>query len=148
MTVELDGPMQAQVRQLVDETGAIAGLKPRYLRDIRAGYSPNAPTSFYEILDDGQPALVLHSRVLNEFREPATKQLVTLHEIYHRVDIDRWGLEYCRRLETTQRIAYEIDLEKRAFETLQQHYARLGQRLPQETLQVHDEVMRILSGRK
>jgi hypothetical protein len=51
-------------------------------------------------------------------------------------------------LETTQKVPYEIDLEKRAFETLQQHYERLGQRLPQETVQVHDEVMRILSGRK
>lgn len=40
-----------------------------------------------------------------------------------------------------------MDIEKRAFEMLQNHYREnLGRNLPSETTEIHAEVVRILSG--
>jgi hypothetical protein len=60
----------------------------------------------------------------------------------HYEDIERHGTEYCRRLIETNRNLYEMDLEKRAFGHLQDFF---GNNLPEETLRIHSDLIRLLS---
>jgi hypothetical protein len=134
--VHLDGPLQAQAKAVVAKAAKIAGVD---MRRIRVGYSPNAGTAVYEKMSDGKFALVLNPKVLGH-KEEATQLLVTLHELIHHQDIERFGEAAMRRLAGNAQ--YEIDIEKRALQLLQGFY---GRQLPEETLKVHTEVMRILN---
>lgn len=121
---------------MVEKAAKIAGINPR---KVRVGYSPNATLPVYDVMNDGKFALVLHAEALG-YKEEASKLLVGLHELMHHEDINKFGIEAMRRLAGNPR--YEIELEKRAFQLLEKSY---GKRLPEETLKLHSDLMKILS---
>jgi hypothetical protein len=137
--VELEGANHANAQALVNEAARLAGVNPR--RIPRVGYTPNLPTSITEPLDDGVYTIVMSARDMGH-REQTSRLLVALHEVMHHQDIERWGVEHCRRLIQTQRNVYELDLERRAFEVLQRQF---GNNLPEETVRLHSDVVRLLS---
>jgi hypothetical protein len=131
--VHLEGPLQAEAKTVVEKAAKIAGIDAR---KIRVGYSPNAACPVYDVMKDGKLALVLNAEALGR-KEEATKLLIGLHELMHHDDISRFGLEATKKLAGNPR--YEIELEKQAFELLQQSY---GKRLPEETLKLHSDFIK------
>lgn len=134
--VQLEGAMQAQAQTIVNKATKIAGSD---IRQVRVAYSPNAPIPVYEMMSDGKFALVLDAKTL-ALKEEASKLLVALHELMHEQDIQKFGLEAMRKLAGNPQ--YEIDVEKRALQLLQEYYKKP---LPQETMKLHSDLMKLLS---
>jgi hypothetical protein len=111
-------------------------------KGVRTSYSPDAMFPFYDVMQDRKFALVIDAGTL-AYKEQATRQLVAIHELLHTRDINKFGYEAMAQLRNTTR--YEMEIEKEAFGILQEHYRRLGQRLPEETVNLHSQYVKKLS---
>jgi hypothetical protein len=140
-TYVFEGGEQQQAQRLVQEAGEIAGIRTG---GVRTSYSPDAMFPFYDVLDDSRFALVIDRGTL-AYQEHSTRQLVAIHELLHARDINRFGIERMQALRNTPR--YEMEIEKEAFDLIEQHYRRLGRELPEETKKAHADYVRRLSER-
>jgi hypothetical protein len=136
--IQLTGAGQRRARQIVRDAARLGEFD---VADLRIGYTENGE-SFYWLLDDDLPALVLNQRVL-EYHEDATRMLVALHELLHYRKVREVGWSGAKLLAGD--ICFEREIETTAFAILHRHYMSLNESVPEETEKIHELFLRNLA---